>query len=135
MEPVAAPYGSVVFHSELWIKGCRMVRKPKPTDIVAVKVRMREALRQSLEFEAKRRDISLNKEIERRLEKSFELAANAVIYSWIADAAVDEAYARIGLRKPSDMIDLIKAKLGDEAANEFAAGLADSAARKERFNE
>ena len=102
-----------------------MARKTKPTDIVAVKVRMREALRQLLESEAKRRDISLNKEIERRLEKSFELAANAIIYSLIADAAVDEAYAQIGLRKPSDMIDLIKAKLGDEAANEFAAGLAE----------
>jgi hypothetical protein len=104
----------------------------KPTDIVAVKVRIREDLRRQLASEAKRFGHSLNKEIERRLHRSFEVAAQAVLYQLIADNAVDTAYARIGLGKPSDMIELIHSKLGSEAGKRFAAGLVDSASRKDK---
>jgi hypothetical protein len=109
-----------------------MAKKPKPTDIVAVKVRMREELRQLLADQAKRRDISLNKEIERRLQRSFDIDFNVFMYQIIADTAVDTAYARLGLDKPSDMIEQINKRLGGEAASTFAAALADSASRKEQ---
>ncbi len=46
----------------------------KPTDIVAVTLRIREDLRRRLEREAKRDRTSLNAEMERRLEDSFDLA-------------------------------------------------------------
>jgi hypothetical protein len=42
----------------------------KPTEVVAVKVRMREKLRRSLLAEAKTEGHSLNKEIEKRLQRS-----------------------------------------------------------------
>lgn len=103
-----------------------MGRKPKPTAIVAVKVRMREELRQQLADQARSRDISLNKEIERRLSRSFEIDMNVFMYQLIADIAVDTAYSRLGLTQPSDMIDFINARLGNEAAKAFAAGFVNS---------
>jgi hypothetical protein len=42
----------------------------KPTEIVAVKVRMKEKLRRELEVEAKRDGISVNAAIERRLNRT-----------------------------------------------------------------
>jgi hypothetical protein len=42
----------------------------KPTEVVAVKVRMRERTRRSLADAAKKEGHSLNKEIEKRLERS-----------------------------------------------------------------
>lgn len=42
----------------------------KPTETVAVKVRMKEKLRRELEVEAKRDDISVNAAIERRLNRT-----------------------------------------------------------------
>jgi hypothetical protein len=116
-------------------KGCQMGRKPKPTAIVAVKVRMREELRQQLADQAKSRDISLNKEIENRLSRSFDFDMNVFMYQLIADIAVDTAYSRLGLSKPYDMIDFINARLGNEAAKTFAAGLVNSISRKERTND
>jgi hypothetical protein len=112
-----------------------MARKPKPSAVVAVKVRMREELRQLLADQATRRDISLNKEIERRLQRSFDVDFNVFMYQIIADTAVDTAYSRLGLGKPSDMIEEINKKLGSQAAKEFAAALADSASKKERIDE
>jgi hypothetical protein len=47
----------------------------KPTDIVSPNLRIREELRRRLEQEAKRRAVSLNAEMARRLEHSFELDA------------------------------------------------------------
>jgi hypothetical protein len=44
----------------------------KPTDIIQLKVRMRERLRAQLEREAGRQGHSMNAEIVRRLERSFE---------------------------------------------------------------
>jgi hypothetical protein len=104
----------------------------KPGEIVAVKVRMREWLRRELEAEAKKRETSLNKEIERRLEKSFQIEMTGQMFQLIADLAVDTAYSRIGLSKPSDMIDRVHTKLGSEAAKTFAAALVDSTSRKEK---
>ena len=46
----------------------------KPTDIVAVTLRIREGLRRKLERHAKSNGQSLNAEMEARLEASFELA-------------------------------------------------------------
>jgi hypothetical protein len=46
----------------------------KPSEIVAVTLRIREDLRRRLEREAKRGRTSLNAEMERRLEDSFEMA-------------------------------------------------------------
>ena len=46
----------------------------KPTDIVAVTLRIRESLRYRLEVVAGNSDVSLNAEMERRLENSFEIA-------------------------------------------------------------
>lgn len=43
----------------------------KPSDIVAVKVRMREKTRRLLEAEAKKAGHSVNQEIVRRIERSF----------------------------------------------------------------
>ncbi len=43
------------------------------TTIVAVKLRIREGLRKRLLREAERADRSLNQELERRLERSFDL--------------------------------------------------------------
>ena len=45
---------------------------PKPTDIVPIKLRMREALRRKLEREAEKKKISANAEAIQRLEWSFE---------------------------------------------------------------
>jgi hypothetical protein len=42
----------------------------KPTEVVAVKVRMKEKLRRELQVEAKRDGISVNAVIERRLNRS-----------------------------------------------------------------
>jgi hypothetical protein len=46
----------------------------KPTEVVAVTLRIREDLRRRLEREARRDGISLNAEMEKRLEDSFDLA-------------------------------------------------------------
>jgi hypothetical protein len=46
----------------------------KPTDTVAVTLRIREALRYRLEVAAANDDVSLNTEMERRLQNSFEIA-------------------------------------------------------------
>jgi hypothetical protein len=46
--------------------------KRKTTDIVKVNLRLREALRQRLERQAKRNDTSLNSEMARRLESSLD---------------------------------------------------------------
>jgi hypothetical protein len=109
-----------------------MGKKPKPTAIVAVKVRMREELRMLLADQAKRREISLNKEIERRLSRSFDADYQAFMYQNIADLAVDTVFIRLGLSKPSDMIRLIDAKLGNEAAKTFAEELLNSKSRREK---
>ena len=82
--------------------------------------------------QAERREISLNKEIERRLSRSFDVDFNTFMYQIIADLAVDTAYSRLGLSKPSDMIDLIDARLGNEAAKTFAAELVNSTSRREK---
>jgi hypothetical protein len=42
----------------------------KPTEVVAVKVRMKEKLRRELQVEANRDDISVNAVIERRLNRT-----------------------------------------------------------------
>jgi len=43
----------------------------KPTDIVSVKLRMREALRRQMAADAKKAKHSINQEIVRRLERSY----------------------------------------------------------------
>ncbi|HQS15448.1 hypothetical protein [Reyranella sp.] len=49
-----------------------MATKRKPTDKVQLKIRLQESLRAKIEKEAEGRDASLNDEIVRRLERSFE---------------------------------------------------------------
>jgi hypothetical protein len=49
----------------------------KPTEVVAVTLRIREDLRRRLERAAKKDGISLNAEMERRLEDSFDLTNTA----------------------------------------------------------
>jgi len=49
----------------------------KSTDTVAITLRIREDLRRRLEREAKKKDTSLNSEMEARLENSFELTNTA----------------------------------------------------------
>lgn len=44
----------------------------KPSDMVGLKLRFREDLRRQIEKSAKRRNVSLNNEIVRRLEQSFD---------------------------------------------------------------
>jgi hypothetical protein len=44
----------------------------KPTDIVAITLRVREGLRRKLHHQAEKREVSLNNEMVRRLEGSFE---------------------------------------------------------------
>jgi hypothetical protein len=106
----------------------------KPTEIVAVKVRMPEALRRVLASDAKRRGISLNREIVRLIREARTERITAMMFSVLADVAVDTAYARLGLGKPSDMIDLIEQKFGPDAAKAFAAGSIDAASRKGKAN-
>jgi hypothetical protein len=45
---------------------------------------------------------------------------------------VDTVFIRLGLSKPSDMIRLIDAKLGNEAAKTFAEELLNSKSRREK---
>ena len=47
----------------------------KPTDIVAITLRVREELRRKLQHQADRREVSLNNEMVRRLEGSFRQAS------------------------------------------------------------
>jgi hypothetical protein len=54
--------------------------KRKKTDTVQLKLRIREALRRRLETAAKAADISLNSEMVRRLEGSFEQATNSMLF-------------------------------------------------------
>jgi hypothetical protein len=49
----------------------------KPKEVVGVTLRIREELRRRIEFSAKKNDVSLNAEIERRLQSSFELQNTA----------------------------------------------------------
>jgi predicted HicB family RNase H-like nuclease len=49
----------------------------KPTDTVAITLRIREDLRRRLERAAEKYDVSLNAEMEKRLEASFDLANTA----------------------------------------------------------
>lgn len=53
--------------------------KRKKTDIVQLKLRMREALRKRLETAARGEEISLNSEMVRRLESSFLMGQNAFL--------------------------------------------------------
>jgi hypothetical protein len=55
-------------------------------------------------------------------------------FQLIAAHAVDTAYSRIGLSKPSDMISLIHSKLGPDAARSFALGAVDSYDRNKKDN-
>jgi hypothetical protein len=96
----------MLFHlSLLSIRGNAMAKKP--TDIVAVKVRMREKTRRFLEAAAKKEGHSLNKEIERRLERSLidstmvevikNTAANTAIeYSKIIAERLNIVFALVG---------------------------------------
>jgi|SRR6267142_1933324 len=59
----------------------------KPTDVVAVKVRMREKLRRTLETAATKSGHSVNKEIERRLERSLRNDTLAEIIELAAQRA------------------------------------------------
>jgi hypothetical protein len=59
-----------------------MARKPK--EIVGLTLRVREDLRRRLEREAKKYGMSLNAQIERRLEDSFELANTASLIRVLA---------------------------------------------------
>jgi hypothetical protein len=55
----------------------RVYPSRKPKEVVGVTLRIREELRRRIESSAKRSDVSLNAEIERRLQSSFELQNTA----------------------------------------------------------
>jgi hypothetical protein len=64
-----------------------LAAKRKKTDVVQLKLRIREALRSRLEAAAKKVDISLNSEMSRRLEESFQqseirLVIEALLGQW-----------------------------------------------------
>lgn len=95
---------------------------------------MPEALRRALASDAKRRGISLNQEIVRLIKEARTERITAMLLTMVADLAVDTAYSRLGLGKPSDMIDRIEKKFGPEAAKLFAAGTIDATSRKAKTN-
>jgi hypothetical protein len=78
-------------------------KKKKPTDIVPLMLRLREELRERLAIEAFTQERSLNNEIVRRLEQSFEVEKTSALIemakTWnaLADkkmAEVEEIYKR-----------------------------------------
>jgi hypothetical protein len=75
--PIVVPFKSVYnpFRPSL---GARMPRRKK-SDVVQLKLRIREALRARLEAAARRNDESLNSEMARRLENSFLRAENDLL--------------------------------------------------------
>ena len=90
---------------------------PRRTDttIVAVKLRIREGLRKKLLREAEKADHSLNQELERRLERSFELEQmderlEALMFKQFE---LDKAGARISKMSDqlSEQLDAVKAAL------------------------
>jgi hypothetical protein len=64
--------------------------KRKPTDIIQLRLRLPDRLRQQIEKEAKARESSLNREMVRRLEASFD---NENLQA-IIQSAIDAAFAR-----------------------------------------
>jgi hypothetical protein len=71
----------------------------KPTELVAVKVRLREKTRRLLEAAAKREGHgSVNREIERRLERSFLDEGNEALIQSAAATAVGE-FAKVIARE------------------------------------
>ncbi len=70
-----------------------MKRKAKaPHDIVAPNLRIREALRQRLEREARAHQTSINQEMNRRLEASFKAGAMRTIEDVAAE--ISQAWRR-----------------------------------------
>ena len=59
----------------------------KPSDIVQPNLRIREELRRRLETEAKKRGVSLNAEMNHRLEQSFDYDARVVLDGVAKDMA------------------------------------------------
>jgi hypothetical protein len=57
----------------------------KPTAIVQVGLRLREALRRELEEAARKHQVSFNQELTARLEESLEMEAKLSLQSMVAD--------------------------------------------------
>jgi hypothetical protein len=79
----------------------------KPAETVKVQVRIREKLRKTLDDEAKKTGISLNREIERRLEKSLRDEGLTLLINTTAKATA-VAYSR----DLSERLNIVFALLG-----------------------
>jgi hypothetical protein len=92
----------------------------KPTEVVAVKVRMRERTRRSLADAAKKEGHSLNKEIEKRLERSLNSSSMLELIKQAATLTakqqskivIDRLDTVLGLLARTDLVH--KAKEGDD---------------------
>src|SRR5262249_18371358 len=81
--------------SSFWITG--QMAKPKKTDIVKLQLRIRELLRRKLELAASGEARSLNSEIARRLENSFDQDKNShVLEALLAPGAGLELVRYVG---------------------------------------
>ncbi len=69
----------------------------KTTDTVQIGLRIREAVRQRVAREAKKNQVSINREMARRIEQSFEIGA----IKSIEDVAADLASTWARVRKAS----------------------------------
>jgi hypothetical protein len=67
----------------------------KPSETVQLKLRFPERLRIRIEAEAEKNERSMNAEIVRRLEQSFEKDDRAALLKDAAAEAIDEALRRI----------------------------------------
>jgi len=65
--------------------------------VVQVKFRLREGLIDKLTKAAKAKDHSLNEEVERRLEQSFDKEDQAALVQQVATAAATSALQKVGL--------------------------------------
>jgi hypothetical protein len=73
----------------------------KPTDIVQLRLRLPDGLRRLIETEAKQRKTSLNKELVRRLQKSFDAEQLETTIQRAAMNAAELTIGRLGMGKTS----------------------------------
>ena len=73
----------------------------KPTDIVQLRLRLPDGLRRLIETEAKQRKTSLNKELVRRLQNSFDAEQLETTIQRAAINAVELTIGRLGMGKTS----------------------------------
>src|SRR5262249_34481947 len=85
------------FHMLVGAPNSRVMAMGDRKTVVQVKFRLREGLIDKLTKAAKAKDHSLNEEVERRLEQSFEKEEVAALVQQVASAAATSALQKVGL--------------------------------------